>query len=156
MADFQIAVQKTLAHEGGFVDNKNDSGGPTKYGITQADLPGVTVKDITPEQAVAYYAEHYWKPLYSEINDQLLGEKIFDMGVLFGVGTAVKLLQISLSDEIQVVSDGAFGPNTLAAVNEHGDINRYRTTLINHCMNVVNNNPQDAEFVRGWVNRINS
>ena len=59
MADFQIAVHKTLVHEGGFVDNKNDSGGQTKYGITQADLPGVSIKDITLEQAVAYYAEHY-------------------------------------------------------------------------------------------------
>ena len=152
--DINQAIQKTLIHEGGFVDNKNDSGGPTKYGITQADMPSVSIKDITPEQAVEYYKEHYVKPLYAQINEQALGEKIFDMGVLFGVKTAVKLLQISLSDEIQVVSDGAFGPNTLAAVNEHGDINRYRTVLINHCMDVVNRNPQDSVFIRGWINRI--
>jgi lysozyme family protein len=156
MADFQIAVQKTLVHEGGYVNNPDDKGGPTKYGITQADMPGANIANITPEQATMYYSAHYWKDLYSQINDQPLAEKLFDCGVLFGVKTAVKLLQISMSDEIQVASDGAFGPNTLAAVNEHGDINRYRTTLINHCMDVVNRNPLDAEFLHGWVNRINS
>lgn len=154
MADFKIAVQKTLTHEGGYVNNPNDSGGPTKYGITQADMPGVDISTITPEQATAYYAEHYWKPLYSQISDQTLAEKLFDMGVLFGVGTAVKMLQISMTDVIGLVSDGAFGPNTLAATNEHGDINSYRIVLLNHAYEVVNRIPKDAEFLQGWVNRI--
>lgn len=156
MADFQSAVQKTLAHEGGYVNNPNDKGGPTKYGITQADLPGVNIASITPAQAVAYYQEHYWKPLYSQINDQALAEKLFDMGVLFGVGTAVKLLQISMQSEISIVTDGGFGPETLADVNQYGDISSYRTVLLNHCMDVVNRNPNDAQFLQGWVNRINS
>src|ERR1700686_393552 len=100
MADFNQAVAKTLVHEGGYVDNPNDPGGATKYGITQADMPGINIADITTEQAVAYYAEHYWKTLYSQITDQSLAEKLFDMGVLFGVGTAVKLLQIALVNKV--------------------------------------------------------
>ena len=156
MADYKIAVQKTLTHEGGYVNNPHDKGGPTKYGITQADMPGEDIQSITPDQAIAYYAEHYWKDLYSQINDQSLAEKLFDMGVLFGVKTAVKLLQISMQSVINVVSDGAFGPNTLAAVNEHGNLAVYRVVLINHCMDVVNRNPQDSEFLHGWLNRIQS
>jgi lysozyme family protein len=158
MADFQIAVQKTLTHEGGYVNNPNDSGGPTKYGITRADMPGVNIQNITPEMAAAYYQEHYWKPLYSSITNQLLAEKLFDMGVLFGVGTAVKMLQISMSDEISLVTDGQFGPNTLAAVNqsEHDLLPSYRTTLISHCLNIVQNDPKNGVFVHGWIARINS
>jgi lysozyme family protein len=156
MADFKIAVNLTLKHEGGYVNNPNDKGGATNYGITQADMPGVDMRTITPDQAIAYYAEHYWKPLYSQINDQNLANKLFDMGVLFGVGTAVKLLQLSLSSGITVVSDGAFGPNTLAALNERGNIDSYRTVLYNHVMDVINRNPGDAEFVQGWTNRIAS
>jgi lysozyme family protein len=155
--NYNQAVQKTLAHEGGYVNNPNDKGGPTKYGVTQADMPGVNIADITAEQAAAYYSEHYWKPLYSQINDQLLGEKLFDMGVLFGVGTAVKLLQITLANSISIVSDGNFGPQTLADVNQHSNLlPAYRATLLNHCMNVVNANPNDAVFLQGWINRINS
>lgn len=156
MADFNLAVQKTLVHEGGYVNNPNDKGGPTKYGITQADMPGVNMATITPQQATAYYQEHYWKSLYSQITDQAIAEKLFDMGVLFGVGTAVKLLQLSLSTGITVVQDGAFGPNTLARLNDQGDLNKYRTVLYNHVMDVINRNPQDAEFVTGWTNRIAS
>jgi lysozyme family protein len=156
MADFNTAVQKTLVHEGGFVNNPNDRGGPTKYGITQADLPGVDISTLTPAQAVAYYSAHYWKPLYAEIANQDLADKLFDMGVLFGVGTAVKLLQISLSSGITVVSDGAFGPNTLAATNEHGNVKDYRIVLLHHAMDVVSRNPSDSEFLQGWVNRIQS
>ncbi|VVB50907.1 Glycosyl hydrolase 108 [uncultured archaeon] len=156
MTNFQIAVQKTLAHEGGYVNNPNDRGGPTKYGITQSDMPGVDIASITPAQAVSYYSEKYWKPLYSEINDQLLGEKLFDMGVLFGVGTAVKLLQISLTEggKISLVSDGVFGPITLADTNQRGSLEEYRTVLVRHAVDVVNRNPQDGVFLQGWLNRI--
>ena len=156
MADFKTAVLLTLQHEGGYVNNPHDKGGPTKYGITQADMPGVDISQITTDQAVAYYAEHYWKTLYSQINDQSLANKLFDMGVLFGVGTAVKLLQISLSEGITVVPDGIFGVNTLAVTNERGDVNKYRIVLYNHAMEVVNRNPQDSIFLHGWTTRIQS
>lgn len=157
MADFKTAVSKTLTHEGGYVNNPADRGGPTKYGITQADMPGVNIANITADQAAQYYAENYWKPLYSQITDQLLAEKVFDMGVLFGAATAVKMLQISMTNEIGLVSDGVFGPNTLAAVNQSsGLLPGYKTTLIQHVVNIVNVHPEDGVFINGWISRINS
>src|SRR5271170_1065779 len=130
MADFRIAVAKTLVHEGGYTDNAADRGGPTNYGITQADFPGVDMRTITAAQATEYYAKHYWKPLYSQINDQDIASKLFDMGVLFGIGTAVKILQVSMESEISLVSDGDFGPETLADVNQYGNLQQYKTVLI--------------------------
>lgn len=158
MADFKTAVQKTLVHEGGYVNNPHDAGGPTKYGITQADLPGVSIKDITSDDATAYYQEHYWKILYAQITSQGLAEKLFDMGVLFGVGTAVKMLQISMTNEIGLVSDGLFGANTLAAVNQSTVdlLPGYKSTLIQHVINIVNHKPDQGIFVNGWIARINS
>jgi len=155
MADFNQAVNKTLIHEGGYVDNPNDSGGPTKYGITQADMPGQNIKDITPEQAVVYYTEHYWKPLYSQIVSQLIAEKLFDMGVLFGVGTAVGILQLALG----VTVDHSFGPNTLAATNQAEEtplLNTYKANLVTHTFNIATANPKDRVFLKGWASRINS
>jgi lysozyme family protein len=185
MADWKQAIDKTLAHEGGYQNNPKDwanwrGGKPvmqqylaskdssllvnligTNWGITAQDMPLLTaaqMKALTKEQAEAYYREHYWKDLYSQINSQPLAEKLFDMGVLFGVGTATKLLQISLKDDgsIFVVPDGVFGPNTLAATNDHGDVNKFRVVLYNHAMEVVNHNPDDVEFLHGWTVRIQS
>ena len=158
MANFEEAVRLTLQHEGGYVNNLHDSGGPTKYGITQKDMPGISIKDITPADATKYYADRYWKPLYSQINSQGLANKLFDAGVLFGVGTAVKMLQISMANKIAVVSDGVFGQNTLDAVNQSQEdlLPGYRATLIQHCINIVNHKPEDGVFVNGWINRINS
>lgn len=156
MADFLTAVAKTLTHEGGYVNNPADRGGPTNYGITQADMPGVNIANITPEMATAYYQEHYWKPLYSDITKQDVAEKLFDMGVLFGVGTAVKMLQSSMESEIHLVSDGQFGPETLADVNQYADLSTYKTALIQHVINIVNNNPSQHVFANGWIARINS
>jgi|ERR1700688_2745013 len=155
MADPKIAISLTLVHEGGYVDNPADSGGPTNMGITQKDMPDQDMKTLTVDQAVLYYQEHYWKPLYGEINDQFVANKIFDLGVLFGVGTAVKVLQASLGS----VADGSFGPMTLLAVNatEPGELlTAYKTGLISHALAVVQAQPQDRVFFAGWVRRINS
>jgi lysozyme family protein len=155
MSDSKTAIALTLVHEGGYVNNPNDSGGATKYGITQRDMPDVNIADITPEQATAYYVEHYWKALYSEIESQDIANKIFDMGVLFGVGTAVRLLQTGLN----LIVDGAFGPATLAAVNEadpYSLLQAYKTTLVSHAIGIANAQPKDRVFLAGWIKRINA
>jgi lysozyme family protein len=161
MADSNVAIALTLQHEGGYVNNPNDKGGPTKYGITQADMPGVDIASITPEQATAYYAEHYWKPLYSQISEQVVANKLFDMGVLGGIGTAVKCLQRAMGFP-QAAVDGQFGPGTLSYLNEHASsvmdtqtmMTQYRHMLDTHFEAVVATNPQDAEFLKGWENRV--
>jgi lysozyme family protein len=156
MADSKISIAKTLVHEGGYVNNPNDSGGATKYGITQADIPNVNIADITPEQATEYYIEHYWKNLYSEIDTQVVADKLFDMGVLFGVGTAVKLLQVVLSI---IPQDGVFGPHTLSATNlaePNSLLNSYHAALVSHAVGIADAQPKDRVFLVGWIRRINS
>jgi lysozyme family protein len=156
MADPIKTIQKTLIHEGGYVDNPADSGGPTNMGITQKDMPGVDLKNLTAAQATEYYQQNYWKPLYSQIVDQLISEKIFDMGVLLGVGTATRALQIALG--LNTV-DGLFGPDTLERVNRSEPISflaGYKTSLVAHVVKVVADNPKDRVFFAGWVRRINS
>ena len=61
MADFNQAVVLTLKHEGGFVDNPADPGGATNMGITQRDLPGVDIRNLSTPLAMNYYREHFWR-----------------------------------------------------------------------------------------------
>lgn len=155
MADFKIAVLLTLKHEGGYVDDPLDPGGRTNMGITQKDLPDIDIRTLTVAQAVAYYSANYWKALYSQINDQSIANKLFDLGVLFGVRTAVKYLQIAVNTGV----DGSFGPTTLDAVNQADSVSLlqdYKTALIQRAESLVVTNPKLQKFLKGWTSRINS
>lgn len=155
MADFYTAVAITLQHEGGFTDNQADPGGATNMGIEQRDLPLMPIKTLTVAQARAYYSANYWKALYSQIMDQALASKLFDLGVLFGVGEAVKVLQQVLS----ITADGVFGPATLTAVNEAPAIMvlaEYKSAMLDRANEVVGMNPKEIVFLDGWERRINS
>lgn len=165
MSDITLSIAITIDpdHEGGYVDNPNDPGGATKYGITQRDLnitnPGTNVRDITSEFAANWYLttrqpQRYNNPLYEQINDQDACNKIFDMGVLFGVGTAVRIAQ----QVVSVTVDGNFGPETLAAVNGAGEgfLGQYKIGLKQQAQSDVDVNPAEAEFKDGWDRRIDS
>ena len=154
MASFDIAVALTLVHEGGFEDNPADPGGATSMGIEQRDVPSIPIQTLTLAQATQYYAQSYWKPFYSQINDQPTASKLFDLGVLFGVGTAVKFLQITLG----VTVDEDFGPATLQALNEApaGFLDRYKAAMWQHAQAIVTKTPSSLMFLTGWQRRIMS
>ena len=118
-------------------------------------MPGVDIKNITPDQAVEFYRERYWKPLYSQINSQLVANKLFDLGLPFGVGTAVGILQLTLGVHI----DHDFGPVTLEAVNQAEETSLllgFKTNFVTHAFNVATANPAERNDLNGWVKRINS
>jgi lysozyme family protein len=155
MSDFKIAVELTLQHEGGWVNNPADPGGETNMGITQRDMPGQNMKELTVEQAIQYYQDNYWKPLYSQIKVQLHANKLFDMGVLFGVKEAALILQQALN----ITQDGAFGPVSLETLNTADPISvlqSYKTHLVNHAIGIVAKKLTERPFFAGWVRRINS
>ena len=174
MSDFFKAISITLQHEGGFNDDPADPGGATNHGITQKDLDATrgiypdfpaNVRDLTSDQAAYWYEttsepERFNNPLYWQIQDQALAAKVFDMGVLFGVGEAVKLLQITLQPAYpDVRPDGDFGPTTLARTNESDAtslLNAYKTSLVSYTLRIAVAKPSEKKFVAGWGYRVNS
>jgi lysozyme family protein len=169
MSDFRTAFLITIddTHEGGYQclhdDSGNWTGGQvgvgelkgTKYGISAHEYPALDIQNLTTDQAAEIYQEGYWKPLYSQIKDQLIANKLFDLGVLFGVGTAVEVLQFSLG----IAADKVFGPVTLETLNSAEPVSLltyYKANMIQHAINVVAAKPQDRPFFSDWVRRINS
>lgn len=153
MALFEEAVALTLAHEGGYTNNPSDPGGATNMGIEQSEV-SFPIQELTRAQAEQIYQRKYWNPLYAAIQSQDVANKLFDLGVLFGVGTAVKILQQVLN----VTADAVFGSGTLAATNNGGPmlLGVYKNAMISHARAVVAADPKTAVFLKGWINRINS
>lgn len=135
MSNFDIAIIPVLKHEGGYVDNANDPGGATNYGISlrwlskQGDLDGdfdgdgdIDVDDIkamTQEGAIALYHKHYWQPnKYHSIRSQIIANKVFDLTVNMGAKQSHKLLQRALrSSGISVLDDGILGKISFDAID---------------------------------------
>ncbi len=128
MADFEKAVARVFVHEGGFVNDSNDSGGATNMGITRgtlSDWRGVVVtvddvRDLTRAEAASIYRAGYWDAMrLDQITDQKLANAVMDFGVNAGVRRAVKILQMAVNAEMGVVltEDGLIGPQTLKHTN---------------------------------------
>ena len=116
---FDRFIVLTLEHEGGWVDDKHDTGGETNFGISKRFLdkegfPDEDIKGMTQDRAEYFYKEYFW-PGYLEIIDaDLTALMLFDFGVNAGLVRAVKCLQKAVSTN----PDGLIGPVTLAAVQQ--------------------------------------
>lgn len=128
MPNVRDIAEEIVAREGGYVNDPDDPGGATKYGVTihtmrrlGLDLTGdgqVTAADVrrlSRAQAVDIFVDHYFhRPGIARL-PLALQASVFDMYVNAGAN-AVRILQRLLNDMGQGVSvDGAIGPQTEAA-----------------------------------------
>lgn len=173
-------INGVIDREQGFVNNPNDRGGPTCWGITErvARAHGYTgsMKDMSRKFAFdVYFNTYYTAPNFGLILARLypLGVALTDAGVLCGTGTVSKWLQIVLNvlnrdqktyKDIGV--DGNIGPATSAAMNsfltargKDGEkvlLQMFKTMLGAHFIEISIERPQNEEFIYGWfLNRMN-
>ncbi len=55
MTNFEGALKFTLSWKGGLVNDPNDPGGETKYGISKRAYPELDIANLTLEQAKGIY-----------------------------------------------------------------------------------------------------
>lgn len=156
MANFNDAIVKTLAREGGakFTDVAADKGGATKYGISQTAYPSLDIRNLTEQQARDIYKRDYWDRICGDtINSQLIAENIFDTSVLMGVRTASKLAQLCID---MADADGVIGSHTVDAfnaTNEHQFLAAYAVSKIARYAYICNKDKSQSKFLLGWINR---
>jgi len=116
---FDRFIVITLKHEGGYVDDPDDTGGETNFGISRtfldkAGLHDEDIKGMTLERAKYFYKEYFWSGFLDAIDSDLTSLMLFDFGVNAGLTQAVKCLQKAVGTN----PDGLIGPVTLAAVQQ--------------------------------------
>lgn len=130
MRDVRELAEDIVDREGGFVNDPNDPGGATNFGVTihtmrrlGLDLTGDGVVDIadvramTRAQAVEIFLEHYHHRPRIAALPEVLQPSVFDMYVNAGAN-AVRILQrllVEMGYDIDV--DGAVGPQTIRAAH---------------------------------------
>lgn len=130
MQDIQSLAQEIVATEGGYVNDPDDPGGATNFGVTLSTLKSVgyrgkfgksvttdDLRKLTKSEAADIFCKHYFfKPRLHELHPSLHAV-LFDMSVNAG-GNAVKILQTSANlVENTLVVDGVIGPKTIDYVN---------------------------------------
>ena len=118
MADFKKAFENTSSHEGGWVNDPDDSGGETYKGIARNIWPkweGWEIVDefkiyknslgtmethaVLQKMVYDFYFVNFWKPIEGyNIQNQQIAETIYDFGVNAGPGTSKALAKAANGD----------------------------------------------------------
>lgn len=114
--DFDLAFDRLIGHEGGYVNHPQDPGGETNWGITlrTARSEGYTgsMRDLTREQAREIYRTAYWQRARCDEYDGAIAFQVFDAAVNHGIGNSIRFLQRAVG----VADDGVMGQVTMSAI----------------------------------------
>lgn len=181
MGRVNALISDVLLREGGdrYTNDPSDSGGPTKYGITQATLAKwrgkivtpADVADLTEAEARQIYLARYWSgPGFDKIAPISLtvAEELLDTGVNMGPARAVEFLQRALTAfnnrgayYPDLMVDGQLGPATLAALKAYfakrgTDGERVLLFTLNalqvgRYVEIAEKHEKNEEFLYGWL-----
>lgn len=156
-AAFEAAIGPLIAREGGYVDNPDDSGGPTKYGISQLSYPGLNIKDLTLDQAADIYKKDYWDRLDLDRLPAAVAAKVFDVAVNMGLTHGVVVLQRALrACGFPVEEDGILGgitARTAAMPIQAVLLAAMRSETAGIYRMIARTNPDEEVFLDGWLRR---
>lgn len=171
---FLTAFDTVVGIEGGYVDDPSDSGGATKYGITEkvARAHGFVgdMRNLTLGVAQAIYREQYWKLMRLDeivLESQAIAFELFDTGVNCGTGVAGEFLQRALNafnrngtDYPDVTVDNTIGPMTVSALRRFLSVRgSVGETVLLRALNALQGcryidlaemRSKDERFVFGW------
>ncbi|WP_371169915.1 holin-associated N-acetylmuramidase [Aliiroseovarius sp. 2305UL8-7] len=179
MKSVKDIATEIIAREGGYVNDPDDPGCATKYGVTihtmrrlgldlnrDGRVTPADVKTLTRDQARDIFLKHYYyRPRLDEL-PQPLQASVFDMYVNAGAN-AVRLLQKlfrKMGFELSV--DGALGPQTLgiaqSAMADAPDhlVDAYGIERRNYYYRLADGRPRSRKYARrrdggkgGWITR---
>lgn len=149
---FEDAIERVLAHEGGYSRHPDDPGGETNWGVTartarSAGFRG-DMRSMTREDAKRIYLASYWTPILGDKLPDHLAFHVFDAAVNSGVHRAIEWLQAIVGTEV----DGLLGPKTLAAAQASDALAGARYAGLR--LDFMTRLPTWGSFGKGWARRV--
>ena len=153
LVKFNDIIEVVLHHEGGYVNDPDDPGGETNFGIAKRSHPDVDIKNLTKDGAKEIYYQDYWMKNRVPQMPEDLKHIYFDMCVNQGRGRAVKILQQTANaNGADLKVDGGLGPKTIGALNGV-ELDRVRAYRIKYYADLVTRKPDLEKFYFGWFRR---
>lgn len=179
MKSVQEIAENIVHREGGYVNDPDDPGGATNFGVTihtmrrlgldldrDGDVDARDVRALTRDQAVNIFVQHYFEKPRISLLPEAIQATVFDMYVNAG-GNAVKILQRVVRDFGEPVAvDGALGPATAGAVSRvfakagHSLVDGYGIARRNYYFRIGDRRPASRKYARtraggkgGWITR---
>lgn len=164
MSDF---IDEIIAREGNDkeTNDPSDSGGRTKYGISEAGHPEAWADgDVTRDEARSIYKQVYIiAEHFDKIDNVTLMHQAVDHGVMSGADSSSKLLQQLVGTTV----DGDLGPKSLDAINNYTAgtlfgfpvpgyvlLNvAFRDARMLHYAVTCKQNPKNLKYILGWLTR---
>ncbi len=154
-------------HNKGYVNDPDDPGGETIWGLTAKTLRNVGYKgaifDVTLEEAKEIYYKHFWKVhnIHLIQNDKIAVE-LFDQAVHFPWRVGNKHLQRAYNlvewDKDNLEVDGIIGYQTIQAINECRHQEELFDSLngLQHMRYIeeCEKNSSKCKYYRGFLKRI--
>jgi lysozyme family protein len=156
-------IDGILEREGGFVNDPVDHGGVTNFGITAAawgqyknlNRPGTVaeMQAITRADAVEFYRQKYIvNSAFKAVKYEPLRAQLIDFAVNSGETRATRWLQRAIG----LPATGTLDAETLT------NLNTLPPALVNNALvaarvamyqRIVQSEPAQVKFLRGWINR---
>ena len=179
MKSVQDIANQIIDREGGYVNDPDDPGGATNFGVTihimralgldltcDGKVTPADVKRLSRDQARDIFVQHYYhRPRIAEL-PEAVQPSVFDMYVNAG-GNAVRILQrllVKMGHPVAV--DGALGPQTLTAARIAFDdapdhlADAYGIERRNYYYRLADKRPASRKYARrrdggkgGWIKR---
>jgi lysozyme family protein len=173
MASYKLLVPFLLKWEGGVANDKDDKGGLTNKGITYDTYKNLCsiVYNVKPsldhfhslsDDEVGLMVQWYWNQSTNgnQIASQMVAEAITTWR--WGSGTlGLKWFQTMLNKEYNagLLVDGIIGKKTTQFINFIEEVDLFRNAIKyrrNRFYAIVENDPTQKKFLKGWLNRLRS
>lgn len=164
---FEEAFVEVIGIEGGYVFDKDDKGGETKFGISKRSYPDLDIKNLTLEKAKEIYFKDFWNKSTLKLERFAIeiGKEVFDTAVNMGTFRAGEIFQKSLNvmnrnekDFPDLKLDGWLGEESLKGynlVNKNNLLKCLNGFQFMFYVQIVEKTPVQEKFFNGWLNRVN-
>lgn len=129
LTHFKEGFQFVLKWEGNYVNDPDDPGGETKYGISKRAYPHLNISELKLIDAVYIYYDDYWSKAGCSELEYPFNIVVFDTAVNCGVGRATHWLK------------------------KAKDIDHYMQLRKDYYLGLAES-PRFRKYLRGWLNRL--